>query len=118
MRIAICPGSFDPVTKGHLNIIERSAKLFDAVTVLVMAYGTPIMRMSTRNRSPSSSSRGPMTLAWTVPDPSASWWRCGLAIIRHSSCASSLTRARRATTRGPASIFSMDWSMVATLGKR
>ena len=37
MRIAICPGSFDPVTKGHLNIIERSAKLFDAVTVLVMA---------------------------------------------------------------------------------
>ena len=35
-RIAICPGSFDPVTKGHLNIIERSAKLFDAVTVLVM----------------------------------------------------------------------------------
>ena len=36
MRIAICPGSFDPVTKGHLNIIERSAKLFDAVTVLVM----------------------------------------------------------------------------------
>ena len=27
MRIAICPGSFDPVTKGHLNIIERSAKL-------------------------------------------------------------------------------------------
>ena len=36
MRIAICPGSFDPVTKGHLKIIERSAKLFDAVTVLVM----------------------------------------------------------------------------------
>ena len=36
MKIAICPGSFDPVTKGHLNIIERSAKLFDAVTVLVM----------------------------------------------------------------------------------
>ena len=36
MRIAICPGSFDRVTKGHLNIIERSAKLFDAVTVLVM----------------------------------------------------------------------------------
>lgn len=36
MRIAICPGSFDPVTKGHLDIIERSAKLFDTVIVLVM----------------------------------------------------------------------------------
>ncbi len=36
MRIAICPGSFDPVTKGHLNIIERSCKLFDKVIVLVL----------------------------------------------------------------------------------
>ena len=36
MRIAICPGSFDPVTKGHLNIIERSAKLFDVVIALVL----------------------------------------------------------------------------------
>lgn len=35
-KIAICPGSFDPVTKGHLNIIERSAKLFDTVIVLVL----------------------------------------------------------------------------------
>lgn len=35
MRTAICPGSFDPVTNGHLNIIERSAKLFDKVIVLV-----------------------------------------------------------------------------------
>ncbi|MEI3013797.1 MAG: adenylyltransferase/cytidyltransferase family protein [Ruthenibacterium lactatiformans] len=36
MRIAICPGSFDPVTKGHVDIIERTAKLFDTVTVLVV----------------------------------------------------------------------------------
>ena len=35
MRIAVCPGSFDPVTKGHLDIIERAAKLFDKVIVLV-----------------------------------------------------------------------------------
>ena len=35
MRIAICPGSFDPVTNGHLNIIERAAKLFDKIIVLV-----------------------------------------------------------------------------------
>lgn len=39
-KIAICPGSFDPVTKGHLNIIQRSAKLFDKVIVLVMINPT------------------------------------------------------------------------------
>ena len=36
MKIAICPGSFDPVTHGHLDIIRRAACLFDKVIVLVM----------------------------------------------------------------------------------
>ncbi len=36
MRIAICPGSFDPVTKGHLDIVTRAAALFDHVIVLVV----------------------------------------------------------------------------------
>ena len=35
-RIAICPGSFDPVTLGHLDIIHRSCKLFDKVIVAVL----------------------------------------------------------------------------------
>lgn len=35
MRIAICPGSFDPVTYGHLDIIERSSKLVDKLIVSV-----------------------------------------------------------------------------------
>lgn len=36
MRKAIYPGSFDPATMGHLDIIKRAAKLFDEVTVVVM----------------------------------------------------------------------------------
>jgi pantetheine-phosphate adenylyltransferase len=36
MRIAICPGSYDPPTYGHLNIVRRSAGLFDKVIVAVM----------------------------------------------------------------------------------
>ena len=36
MKIAICPGSFDPVTIGHLDIIERARKIFDHVIVAVM----------------------------------------------------------------------------------
>ena len=35
MRLAICPGSFDPVTNGHLDVIQRAAGLFDTVVVLV-----------------------------------------------------------------------------------
>ena len=35
-RVAIYPGSFDPITIGHLDIIKRSAKLFDKVIVTVM----------------------------------------------------------------------------------
>lgn len=34
-RIAVCPGSFDPVTLGHLDIIQRASKLFDKVIVLI-----------------------------------------------------------------------------------
>ena len=37
MKIAICPGSFDPVTLGHLDVIERAAGMFDHVVVLVMS---------------------------------------------------------------------------------
>lgn len=36
MSIAICPGSFDPITLGHLNILRRTSRLFDKVVVLVM----------------------------------------------------------------------------------
>lgn len=35
MRIAICPGSFDPVTNGHVDVFERSSKLFDVLIVAV-----------------------------------------------------------------------------------
>lgn len=33
---ALCPGTFDPVTNGHLDIIERAARLFDRVVVAVV----------------------------------------------------------------------------------
>ncbi len=36
MKTAVYPGSFDPVTKGHLDIIERAASIFDKVVVVAM----------------------------------------------------------------------------------
>ncbi len=36
MRIAVYPGSFDPITNGHLDIIKRAAKLYDRVVVGVL----------------------------------------------------------------------------------
>jgi len=35
-RIAVCPGSFDPITNGHLDIIRRGSRLFDEFHVAVM----------------------------------------------------------------------------------
>ena len=43
MTIAIYPGSFDPITNGHLDIAIRSAKLFDKVVIGV--YDTPDKRL-------------------------------------------------------------------------
>lgn len=39
MRIAIYPGSFDPITNGHLDIIQRASRLYDKVVVGVLRNG-------------------------------------------------------------------------------
>jgi pantetheine-phosphate adenylyltransferase len=40
MKRAVCPGSFDPITYGHLDIIERAAQQFDHVVVAVLENRT------------------------------------------------------------------------------
>ena len=49
-RVAICPGSFDPVTVGHLDIITRAAKMFDKVIVVVMTNSSKSPSFSAEER--------------------------------------------------------------------
>ena len=35
-RIAVCPGSYDPITNGHLDVIQRTAQMFDEVVIAVV----------------------------------------------------------------------------------
>ncbi len=40
MKRVVCPGSFDPITFGHLDIIERASRIFDEVVIAVMVNKT------------------------------------------------------------------------------
>jgi len=50
MSHALCPGSFDPPTVGHIEIIERAAALFDSVTVAVIRNATKKATLTSEER--------------------------------------------------------------------
>ena len=50
MRIAVYPGSFDPITNGHLEILKRALNIFDRVIVLVSVNPNKESRFSTEDR--------------------------------------------------------------------
>lgn len=50
MKIALYPGSFDPITNGHLDILERALKIFDKVIVLIAVNPNKNSRFSASER--------------------------------------------------------------------
>ena len=50
MAIAVCPGSFDPVTLGHIDIIRRASKMFDHVIVAVLTNASKKPSFSAEER--------------------------------------------------------------------
>ncbi len=50
MKIAIYPGTFDPITNGHIDILERAAQLFDKVIVTVAVNSSKTPMFSTEER--------------------------------------------------------------------
>ncbi|MDQ4149196.1 MAG: pantetheine-phosphate adenylyltransferase [Actinomycetota bacterium] len=50
MRVAVCPGSFDPPTNGHLDVIERATRHFDLVVVSVVENPSKVPLFSPEER--------------------------------------------------------------------
>ena len=50
MRLCIYPGTFDPITNGHIDVLQRAARLFDRVTVAVAISSTKHALFSTEQR--------------------------------------------------------------------
>ena len=50
MKTAIYPGSFDPITKGHLDVLERAASIFDKVIIVVSVNTSKQSFISTKDR--------------------------------------------------------------------
>ncbi len=50
MRIAVYPGSFDPVTNGHLDVAERAARMFDKVVIAVFVNSSKVPLFSADER--------------------------------------------------------------------
>ena len=50
MNKVLYPGSFDPITKGHMNIIEQASKLFDEIDVSIVENSSSVY-MNTGNNS-------------------------------------------------------------------
>ena len=74
MKVAIYPGSFDPVTSGHLNIIQRAANIFDKLIVCVMvnAGKNPMFTLEERVELIRRVTRIFPMWRWTAP---VSYWR-------------------------------------------
>lgn len=51
MVVALCPGSFDPPTNGHIDVVERAAKYFDGIVVAVIANPSKRPLFSVQERS-------------------------------------------------------------------
>jgi pantetheine-phosphate adenylyltransferase len=91
-RIAIYPGTFDPITNGHIDLIQRASKLFDEVIVAIAANS---------KKSPHFSLEERITLSEEVlscPNVSVKGFSCLLIDFAHEQNASILIRGLRAVS--------------------
>ena len=73
MKTAIYPGSFDPVTLGHLNIIKRAAQCFDRVIVCVMVNSKKHGLFTPEERVSCWNGVLPAFPTWKLTSPTSCW---------------------------------------------
>ena len=84
--VAIYPGSFDPITNGHLDLIERGARLFDRLIVAILRNEAK-QPLFSRRRAHGDAARGGRraTRTWRWIPSTACWWntprRAGATVI-------------------------------------
>lgn len=93
LRLAVCPGSFDPVTYGHLDIIERATGLFDHVIVAIAVNPgkTPLFTTEERLEMLKESIAG-------IPNVSATFFEGLLVEFAAAQRAAAIIKGLRATT--------------------
>ncbi len=91
-RIAIYPGTFDPVTNGHIDLIQRAANLFDEVIVAIAANSKKIPHFSLEERI------NLCEKVLTLPNVRVMGFSCLLIDFAHEQNASILIRGLRAVS--------------------
>lgn len=94
MKTAICSGSFDPITLGHLDIIRRAAECFDRVCVCVVPNAEKMSQMFT----PAEKLALVRTAVSDLPNVEAELWLGLLAEFAESHDATAIVRGVRNTT--------------------
>lgn len=94
MKTAICSGSFDPITLGHLNIICRTAAVFDQVVVCVV----PNAEKSAQMFTPEQKLRMVQTAVADLPNVETELWSGLLADFARRRGASAIVRGVRNAT--------------------
>ena len=95
--IAVIPGSYDPITYGHLDLIIRASKLFDEVTVLICVNSSKRGFVDVETR------KGPHLMVWTFSYVGVALFSQGAA-PQVFSALMSLTAVFGMGTGGPSSL--------------
>jgi len=93
LKIAVYPGSFDPITNGHLDIVRRAAQMFDRVIVAVAidTEKTPLFSVAARRRLAAEAVKG-------LRNVSVETFRGLLIQYARRKCATAIVRGLRAVS--------------------
>jgi pantetheine-phosphate adenylyltransferase len=108
---AVYPGTFDPFTPGHLDVVERSRRMFDQVTVLVAVNDAKQPSRSTAARA--GEIRGLVPVGWANVVVAA-WHGLTVEYCRRHGCAVIVRGVRNSIDRGELELAAMNEALGVT----